>query len=55
MENFKLINEYNLPADFFQKYIEQINAISAEDIKQTAQKYFTDRSDWVEVTVADFK
>uniref|UniRef100_UPI00404B3898 insulinase family protein n=1 Tax=Flavobacterium sp. TaxID=239 RepID=UPI00404B3898 len=32
----------NLPADFYENYIKNINAVTAEDIKNAAQKYFLD-------------
>ncbi len=55
MENFKLINENQLPEDFLTDYIRQINRISSEDILQVARKYFSGNNDWVEVTVGNFK
>ncbi len=55
MENFKLLNENNLPENFFQEYINKINRITAKDILETAGKYFSSKEDWVEVTVANFK
>lgn len=31
---------YNLPSDFYENYIKNINAVTAEDIQKAAQKYF---------------
>ncbi|MBM1104844.1 insulinase family protein [Aurantibacter crassamenti] len=31
----------NLPADFYQNYLENINAVTVEDVQKAAQKYFT--------------
>ncbi|MRI01926.1 insulinase family protein [Kriegella sp. EG-1] len=31
----------NLPADFYQNYLENINAVTAEEVQQAAQKYFS--------------
>ncbi|MDR0229799.1 MAG: insulinase family protein [Flavobacteriaceae bacterium] len=31
---------YKLPADFYENYIKNINAVTAEDIQKAAQKYF---------------
>lgn len=31
---------YNLPEDYYQKYLERLNAVTAEDIQKMAQKYF---------------
>jgi predicted Zn-dependent peptidase len=34
------IKKKNLPADFYEKYLANINAVTAEDVMRVAQKYF---------------
>ncbi|WP_075340827.1 M16 family metallopeptidase [Tenacibaculum agarivorans] len=34
------IARYNLPADFYEKYLENINAVTLDDVQNAAKKYF---------------
>lgn len=40
----------NLPKDFYQNYLENINAVTVQDVQQAAQKYFTSDKARVVVT-----
>ncbi len=40
----------NLPADFYKNYLENINAVTVEDVQQAAQKYFSSDKARVVVT-----
>ncbi|MCG8582199.1 MAG: insulinase family protein [Bacteroidales bacterium] len=35
------IEKYNLPADYYETYLEKLNAVTPEDVKAMAQKYLT--------------
>ena len=35
------IQKYNLPEDYYETYLEKLNAVTAEDVKAMAQKYLT--------------
>jgi hypothetical protein len=35
------IQKYNLPEDYYETYLERLNAVTAEDVKAMAQKYLT--------------
>jgi len=35
------IARYNLPADYYETYLEKLNAVTAEDIQRVARKYIT--------------
>ncbi len=35
------IARYNLPADYYETYLEKLNAVTAEDIQRVAKKYIT--------------
>ena len=44
------IETENLPKDFYQNYLEQISAVTAEDVQRVAQKYF--KTDNMRIVVA---
>lgn len=45
-----LTQTQNLPADFFENYVKNINAVTADDILRVSQKYFLDQNMRVLVT-----
>lgn len=44
------IKTQNLPADFYQTYLEKINAVTADDVKQVANTYFAANNARIVVT-----
>ncbi|MEL6194046.1 MAG: pitrilysin family protein [Bacteroidota bacterium] len=47
-------NLYNLPDDYYETYLEKLNALTLEDIQKVAQKYITPENAYV-VAVGDAK
>lgn len=45
---------YNLPDDYYEKYIENINAVSVDDVQKAAQKYMSSDNSRIVVTGKGF-